>query len=91
MRIEPPRSLPSARATMPAATAAALPPEEPPAASSRFQGLRVTPKRADSVTGRNPSSGVFVLPTTIAPASRSRRTRALSWSATQSPKAALPW
>ena len=37
-----------------------------------------------------PSSGVFVLPTTIAPASRSRRTCALSWSATQSPNAALP-
>src|SRR5262249_41316881 len=32
----PPRSLPSASPTMPAATAAALPPEEPPAPSSRF-------------------------------------------------------
>ena len=42
---------------------------------------------AFSVTGRRPSSGVFVLPTTIAPASRSRRTCALSWSATQSPNA----
>ena len=90
MRIEPPRSLPSASATMPEATAAALPPDEPPAESRGSQGLRVAPKRAFSVTGRSPSSGVFVLPTTIAPASRSRRTWALSWSATQSPNARLP-
>ena len=90
MRIEPPRSLPSAIATMPEATAAALPPEEPPAESPGFQGLRVAPKRAFSVTGRRPSSGVFVLPTMIAPASRRRRTWALSWSAIQSPNALLP-
>jgi hypothetical protein len=90
MRIEPPRSLPSARPTMFAATAAALPPEEPPAERVGFLGLRVAPKRVFSVTGRNPSSGVFVFPTTIAPAARSRRTCALSWSAIQSPNAALP-
>ncbi len=90
MRIEPPRSLPSAIATMPEATAAALPPEEPPAESPGLQGLRVAPKRAFSVTGRRPSSGVFVLPTMIAPASRRRRTWALSWSAIQSPNALLP-
>ena len=45
MRIEPPKSLPSASATMPAATAAALPPEEPPACSRGLHGLRVAPKR----------------------------------------------
>ena len=39
MRIEPPRSLPSASATMPAATAAALPPEEPPAAEPPVPGV----------------------------------------------------
>ena len=87
MRIEPPRSLPSASATMPAATAAALPPEEPPAESSGSRGCGWRRSAAFSVTGRRPSSGVFVLPTTIAPASRSRRTCALSWSATQSPNA----
>jgi hypothetical protein len=65
---------------MPAATAAALPPDEPPADRPVLHGLRVGPKRAFSVTGRSPSSGVFVLPTTIAPASRRRRTCALSWS-----------
>ena len=90
MRIDPPRSLPSARATIPQATAAALPPDDPPAESRGFHGLRVAPKRRFSVTGRSPSSGVFVFPTTIAPDWRSRRTCALSWSATQSPNAALP-
>ncbi len=90
MRMEPPRSLASASATIPPATAAALPPDDPPAVSSGCSGLRVIPKRAFSVTGRRPSSGVFVLPTMIAPASRSRRTWAESWSAIQSPKASLP-
>jgi hypothetical protein len=55
---------------MPAATAAALPPEDPPGDSDRSHGFRVTPKRVFSVTGRSPSSGGFVLPMTIAPASR---------------------
>jgi len=43
MRIEPPRSLPSASPTMPEATAAALPPDEPPADSSGSHGFRVAP------------------------------------------------
>jgi hypothetical protein len=43
MRIDPPPSLPAAIGTIPAATAAALPPEEPPAVCSRFQGLQVIP------------------------------------------------
>ena len=90
IRIEPPRSLASASATIPDATAEALPPDDPPAESSGSHGLRVAPYRLFSVTGRMPTSGVFVLPTTIAPASRSLRTCALSWSATQSPNAALP-
>src|SRR5438105_8319097 len=58
--MEPPRSLASARATMPDATAEALPPDDPPADSSGSHGLRVAPKRAFSVTGRRPSSGVLV-------------------------------
>ncbi len=76
---------------MPDATGAALPPEDPPGDSCGFEGLRVIPWRADSVTGRTPSSGVAVFPTMIAPASRSRRMCALSWSATQSPNARVPW
>ena len=58
---------------MPAATAAALPPDEPPGVRAVSHGLRVGPWASGSVTGRIPSSGVLVLPTTIAPAARSRR------------------
>ena len=54
---------------MPAATAAALPPDEPPGVRAGSQGFRVR-----SVTGRIPHSGIAVVPTTIAPAARSRRT-----------------
>ncbi len=43
MRIEPPPSLAWAIGTMPAATAAAEPPLEPPAERSVSQGLRVGP------------------------------------------------
>ena len=59
---------------MPAATAAAAPPREPPGVRSVSQGLRAGPKRRGSVTGRIPNSGMFVLPTITKPASRSRRT-----------------
>ena len=37
-------------------------------------GLRVTPHVGDSVQGNAPSSGMCVLPITIAPAARIRRT-----------------
>jgi hypothetical protein len=43
MRMDPAPSFPCATGTMPEATAAADPPEEPPAVRARFQGLRVTP------------------------------------------------
>ena len=43
MRMEPPPSPPPATGTMPDATAAAEPPEEPPEPCSVFQGLRVGP------------------------------------------------
>ena len=69
MRSEPPPSLPCANGTMPAATAAALPPDEPPGVRVGSHGFRVR-----SVTGRIPHSGIDVVPTTIAPAARSRRT-----------------
>src|SRR2546423_15132371 len=84
MRIEPPPSLPCASETIPEATAAALPPDDPPGVREVSHGLRVGPKRSGSVTGRMPSSGVFVLPTMIAPASRRRRTTPLSIDGTQS-------
>ena len=57
MRIEPPPSLPCATGTMPAATAAAAPPEEPPGVRCRSQGLRVGPNRRASLVGQDPILG----------------------------------
>ena len=78
MRIDPPPSAARATGTMAEATAAALPPEEPPGVWSRLHGLRETPNAALSVNGHRPSSGRRVLPTSSAPASRSRRTSSSS-------------
>ena len=69
MRIEPPPSLPCATGSMPVATAAAAPPEEPPGVRSRSHGLRVGPKMRASLTGRMPYSGSVVVPTITKPAS----------------------
>ena len=78
MRIEPPPSEPRATPTMPVATAAPVPPLEPPGVWSSDHGLRVAPKASDSVNGKIVSSGTCVLPMTIAPASRSARTTSAS-------------
>ena len=75
IRIEPPPSLPVASGTMPAAIAAAEPPEEPPAVCARFHGFRVVPWRAFSVREVQPCSGVLVLPMTMQPAWRRRATK----------------
>jgi hypothetical protein len=72
MRIDPPPSVPTASGPMPAATAAAAPPEEPPGVLPVFQGLRVTPVSGLSVTPFQPNSGVVVLPSSTAPCSRRR-------------------
>jgi hypothetical protein len=45
IRSDPPPSLPWARGTAPAATAAADPPEDPPGVSEVSHGLRVGPVR----------------------------------------------
>ena len=82
IRIEPPPSVAWAIGTRPAATAAAAPPLEPPGVRSVFHGLRVAPLRSDSVNATVPNSGVFVLPTITKPASRIRRTTAVSKSGT---------
>jgi len=68
MRIDPPPSLPWATGTMPAATAAADPPEEPPVVLVGSQGFFEAPKRRGSVVGRMPNSGALVLPHTTKPA-----------------------
>ena len=74
MRIEPPPSVPSAIVVMPAATAAAEPPDEPPGEYSRFQGLRVMPHSALRVMGAYASSGVVERAIMMAPASSRRWT-----------------
>ncbi len=68
VRIEPPPSLAWAAGAMPAATAAAAPPEDPPGVRDRSQGLRQIPRNSDSVKGHRPNSGVFVLPKIDRPA-----------------------
>jgi hypothetical protein len=90
IRIEPPPSLPCASGSIPDATAAAAPPDDPPGVRSVSQGLRTGPKRRGSDTGRIPNSGMLVLPTITNPASRSRRTRKASWPGTKSPKMSDP-
>ncbi len=78
MRIEPPPSVPTVSGPIPEATAAVLPPEEPPGVFFGFQGLRVMPVSALSVTPFQPNSGVVVLPKSTAPASRRRATAGAS-------------
>ncbi len=69
MRMLPAPSVPIETGPMPAATAAAVPPEEPPGVLSRFQGLRAMPVRGELVSPLQPNSGVVVLPRSTAPAS----------------------
>ena len=75
--------MPCATGTIPAATAAADPPDEPPGVRSRFHGLRVTTSGV-SVVAHASSSGVAVRPTTTAPAARSLATT--TWSASEVPR-----
>ena len=78
IRTLPAPSDPIAAVTSPAATAAALPPDEPPGVWLRDHGFRVCPKAGPLVNGHWPSSQVFVLPTMTAPAVRSRFTTSAS-------------
>src|ERR1700719_5193544 len=79
MRIEPPPSLACATGRMRAATAAPAPPDEPPEAWARFQGLRVVPNRRGSVVGIKPNSGLALLPKMVRPALRKRWARVPVW------------
>ena len=72
MRIEPPASVPSANGTNPSATAAALPPDDPPVFFVVSNGFRDGPKSGLSHVPRMPITGLFVLPTMIAPAASTR-------------------
>ncbi len=62
MRIDPPPSLACANGIMPAATAAAEPPDEPPGVRVRSHGLCVGPKARGSVVGMMPSSASWYAP-----------------------------
>src|SRR5215470_18731842 len=68
LRRDPPVSLPSATGTSPQARATAAPPEDPPQVLVRSHGLWVAPKTVLKVCDPAPNSGVFVLPSVIAPA-----------------------
>ena len=82
MRIDPPPSPPWATGTIPAATAAADPPDDPPHEWSVFHGLRVGPYETGSVVMVDPHSGVFVRPRVTKPASRNFRASHVSSGAT---------
>ncbi len=74
----PPPSEALANATMPAATAAAAPPLDPPGVRSSAHGLRVAPQATGWVVGRVPSSGLLVRPAITRPAALNRATSVVS-------------
>src|SRR5947199_10721717 len=78
-RIEPPVSDPMASGAKPAATAAALPPLDPPGTRERSRGLRVGPNAEFSVDEPMANSSRFVLPMTTAPAWCIRSTTVASY------------
>src|SRR5688572_5510437 len=80
-RIEPPVSDPSAPAERPAATAAAEPPEDPPAPRVGPHGFRKGKTPAWRVADPIANSSRFVLPMIVAPAARRRETTVASYGA----------
>src|ERR1700761_1398956 len=67
-RIEPPVSVPSAHGALPAATAAALPPLDPPGTRAVSQGLSTGPKPEFSFDEPIANSSWLVLPNSAVPA-----------------------
>ena len=90
MRTEPPVSVPRAPGTSPAATAAPLPPLEPPQMRVVSQGLWAAPKWGLTVVAPQANSWVFSFPTTTAPARRRPATAAASSRATLSARIREP-
>src|SRR5687767_14962098 len=78
-RTEPPVSEPMAAGTIRAATAAADPPDDPPATRVVSHGLRVTPNAECSVDEPIANSSRLVLPATANPAARRRCTTVASY------------
>src|SRR5262249_6424459 len=77
-RIEPAASVAWAIATMPAATAAPAPPEDPPGEREGSQGLRAPGPPGGSLVRQRPNSGTVVRPNGSSPAPRKRANRSLS-------------
>src|SRR3954452_17516471 len=73
-RMEPPVSVPSAQGALPAATAAALPPLEPPGTRARSQGLSTGPYAEFSVDEPIANSSWLSLPRIGEPARPRRST-----------------
>ena len=73
IRVEPPVSDPSPQVTIPAAIAAAVPPDEPPGMRLLSYGFFTGPAKVDKfvLVMPNASSCILALPMTIAPASSS--------------------
>ena len=67
MRIEPPPSLAVPSVSSPPATAAAVPPDEPPGVRSSCHGLHVVPWRTVRVKFMPPNSEAVVCPASTAP------------------------
>ena len=84
-------SEPSASGTIPAASAAAAPPLEPPAERLGSRGLRVVPKTRLKVWEPAANSGTLVRPISTAPARRIRSTTRSSRSGTWSAKSGEPY
>ena len=70
--MEPPVSVPSAKNAWPPATAADEPPDEPPGTVDSSHGLCTGPYALFSFEEPIANSSQFVLPSSTAPASRSR-------------------
>ena len=83
-RTEPPVSVPSASAPMPAASAAALPELEPPVMRPGCSGLPVSPQCGFWPPTPHANSSHVVIATTIAPSASSARTHGAVASGTRS-------
>src|ERR1700686_1628994 len=80
--MEPPVSEPSASGVIPAATATADPPLDPPGVRSRAHGLRDGPNAEFSVDDPMGTPSRFVFPTPPPPAASSRETTVASYGGT---------
>src|SRR3954465_9293017 len=91
IRIEPPRSPPSAGSTPPAATSAALPLELPPVVRVGSQGLRPGPVQEVWLPPEKQRSSQTALPVIVAPAASSRLTTVASRDGTKPSRVCEPF